>query len=171
MAKLFIEDLEVKGKRVLMRVDFNVPLTEDGKVADDSRIRAALPSIRFVLDHGGSLVLMSHLGRPKGKIVPSLSLRPVAERLSELLGRRVEQLDDCVGPAVRNRVARMQPGDVVLLENLRFHPEEKENDDSSAGSSPPSAISTSTTPSEPRTANMRPSWESPDTSPSRPRAT
>lgn len=129
MRKLFIEDLDLKGRRVLMRVDFNVPLSKrDGSVADDLRIRAALPSIRYVLDNGGSLVLMSHLGRPDGRVVPSLSLRPVSERLSVLLGRPVAQLGDCVGPAVEEFVRAMKPGDIAVLENLRFHPEEEEND-------------------------------------------
>jgi phosphoglycerate kinase len=129
MAKLFIEDLDVKGKRVLMRVDFNVPLDKAGRVADDTRIRAALPSIRYVIEHGGRLILMSHLGRPKGKADPAFSLRPVAERLGELLGKPVKQLDDCVGAEVKEEVDRMQPGDVVVLENLRFHRGEKDNDE------------------------------------------
>jgi 3-phosphoglycerate kinase len=130
MAKLFIEDLDVGGKRVLMRVDFNVPLGGDGRVEDDSRIRAALPSIRYVVEHGGKLILMSHLGRPKGKVVRSMSLRPVAERLSELVGRPVLQLEDCVGEKATEAVAGMHPGDIVMLENLRFHPEEEKNDPS-----------------------------------------
>ncbi len=128
MAKLFIEDLDVKGKRVLMRVDFNVPIDGDGRVADDSRIRAALKSIRYVMGNGGKLILMSHLGRPKGKAVPSLTLRPVAGRLSELLRKPVTQLDDCVGDSVKRAVDEMAPGDVVLLENLRFHAGEEKND-------------------------------------------
>ena len=128
MTKLFIEDLDVKGKRVLMRVDFNVPLDPSGRVADDSRIRAALPSIQYIVGHGGKLVLMSHLGRPKGKRVPSLSLAPVAARLSEILRQPVRQVDDCVGPKAAKAVAAMAPGDAVMLENLRFHPEEEKND-------------------------------------------
>jgi phosphoglycerate kinase len=128
MAKLSIKDLDVKGRHVLMRVDFNVPIGGNGLVADDSRIRAALPSIRYVVKKGGELILMSHLGRPKGKVVPSLSLRPVSKRLHELLGCPVVQLDDCVGKDVRVAVDRMAPGNIVLLENLRFHPEEEEND-------------------------------------------
>jgi len=128
MDKLFIEDLNVSGKRVLMRVDFNVPLTDGGLVADDSRIRAALPSIRYVMEHGGMLILMSHLGRPKGKVVRSMSLAPAAERLSALIGRPVLHLGDCVGPAVREAVAGMRPGGILMLENLRFHPEEEKND-------------------------------------------
>jgi len=139
MAKLFIEDLDVKGKRVLMRVDFNVPL-KDGNVENDKRLRASLPSIRYVLDHGASLVLMSHLGRPDGERNPKYSLRPVAARLGELLGREVQFLDDCVGEAVEKACAALKPGEVVLLENLRFHIEEegkaKKKDGSSVKADP-----------------------------------
>ena len=125
--KLGIQDLDVKGKRVLMRVDFNVPL-KDGKITDDSRIRKAAPSIQRVIDHGGKLVLMSHLGRPKGKVVEEMRLAPCAKRLSELIGRAVKTAPDCVGPEVEAIVDVMKPGDVVLLENLRFHPEEESNE-------------------------------------------
>jgi len=128
MAKMTVRDIGLAGKKVLMRVDFNVPLDDDGNITDDTRIRAALPTIRYVLEQGASLVLMSHLGRPKGEVKPGLSLAPAAERLGELLGAPVKQLDDCVGPGVEAAVAKMEPGDVVLLENLRFHPEEKKND-------------------------------------------
>ncbi len=127
MAKLTVRDLELKGKRVLMRVDFNVPL-EGEDVRDDTRIRAALPTIRYVLERGGKLILMSHLGRPKGKVVPELSLKPVAGRLSELLGKPVRMAPDCVGPEVEKMVDELKEGDVLLLENLRFHPEEEKND-------------------------------------------
>jgi len=127
MAKMTVRDIGLAGKKVLMRVDFNVPL-DDGNITDDTRIRAALPTIRYVLEQGASLVLMSHLGRPKGEVKPELSLAPAAKRLGELLGAPVKQLDDCVGPGVEAAVAKMEPGDVVLLENLRFHPEEKKND-------------------------------------------
>ncbi len=128
MAKLSIDDLDLHGKRVLMRVDFNVPLTPDLKVADDTRIRAALPSIKKVIDAGGMAVLMSHLGRPKGQVKEEMRLRPAAVRLGELLGREVKMAPDCVGPEVEAMVAAMKPGDVLLLENLRFHKAETDND-------------------------------------------
>jgi phosphoglycerate kinase len=127
MNKKTIRDIDVQGKRVLVRVDFNVPL-KDGAVADDTRIRAALPTLEYLLEHGAALILCSHLGRPKGKVVPELKMDPVAERLSDLLGVPVTKLDDCVGPEVEAKAAAMQPGDVILLENTRFHPEEKAND-------------------------------------------
>ena len=124
MAKLFIEDLQLARTRVLMRVDFNVPV-KDGKVENDRRLRASLPSIRYVLAHGASLVLMSHLGRPDGQRIGKYSLGPVAERLQELLGTRVRFLPDCVGPNVEQACAVLKPGEVILLENLRFHLEEE----------------------------------------------
>ena len=124
MAKLFIEDLSLKGKRVLIRVDFNVPI-KDGKVENDKRLRASLPSIRYVLGQGASLVLMSHLGRPDGQKIAKYSLAPVAERLQELLGTPVKFLPDCVGPEVERACAALKPGEVALLENLRFHIEEE----------------------------------------------
>ncbi len=128
MAKLSIDDLDLKGKHVLMRVDFNVPLTPDLKVADDTRIRAALPSIKKVIDAGGMAILMSHLGRPKGQVKEEMRLRPAAVRLGELLGREVKMAPDCVGPEVEAMVAAMKPGDVLMLENLRFHKAETDND-------------------------------------------
>lgn len=128
MNKMSIRDVDVKNKRVLMRVDFNVPLDDQGHITNDTRIRKALPTIQYVVEHGGKLILMSHLGRPKGKRVPSMSLRPAAERLSELLGKPVQFIDDCVGEAVEKAVAALQPGDVLLLENLRFYIEEEKND-------------------------------------------
>jgi len=123
-----IEDLDVKGRRVLMRVDFNVPQNDDGSISDDTRIRRALPSIRAVLERGARLILMSHLGRPEGKAVPKLRMDPVAERLGELLGRPVRKMNDCIGPEVEEAVTTMQDGDVILLENLRFHAGEKEGE-------------------------------------------
>lgn len=126
MKKATIKDVDLNEKRVLMRVDFNVPL-ENGEVTDDTRIRRALPTIKYILNHGASLVLMSHLGRPKGKMVPELKMDPVARRLSQLLGKPVEKLDDCIGPEVEKKVNQMKPGQVILLENTRFHPEEKKN--------------------------------------------
>ena len=127
MDKLAITDLNMRGKRVFMRVDFNVPI-RDAQVGDDLRIRASLPSIRYAVDQGAILILASHLGRPKGGPDPAYSLAPVARRLSVLLGREVKFVPDCVGPAVENAVAGAHPGDVILLENLRFHKEEEAND-------------------------------------------
>jgi phosphoglycerate kinase len=118
--KQFIEDVALKGKRVLVRVDFNVPV-KDGVVESDKRLRESLPTLNYVLAQGGSLVMMSHLGRPDGKRVEKHSLKPVAARLQELLGRPVKFIDDCVGPEVEKAAAALQPGEVLLLENLRFH--------------------------------------------------
>jgi len=128
MAKLNIDDLQLKGKKVLTRVDFNVPLDENLQITDDHRIRAALPTIEKILSEGGYPVLMSHLGRPRGQVVPDMSLRPVASKLEELLGRTVRMAPDCVGPSVQNLIEEMSLGTVVLLENLRFHRQETEND-------------------------------------------
>jgi phosphoglycerate kinase len=125
-AKRTIRDVDPSGKKVLVRVDFNVPLA-DGAVADDTRIRAALPTITYLLEHGAAIALCSHLGRPTGAD-PKQSLRPVARRLTELLGRDVPLLPDSVGPAIREAVGKLRPGDAVLLENVRFHPEEEKND-------------------------------------------
>jgi phosphoglycerate kinase len=123
-----VKDLDVKGRKVLVRVDFNVPLTDQGDVADDTRIRAALPTIAYLLDQGAAVILMSHLGRPKGKVNDKLRLDGVAKRLESLLKKTVAKADDCVGPVAEAAAGKLQPGQVLLLENLRFHPEEEAND-------------------------------------------
>jgi phosphoglycerate kinase len=125
--KVTIRDVDVAGKRVFVRVDFNVPI-EDGKVVDDARIRAALPTIVFLIRRGAKVILASHLGRPKGKVTDSLRLRPVAERLSQLLGQEVRVTGDALGVGTQDAVRRLKKGDVLLLENLRFHKEEEAND-------------------------------------------
>ncbi|HLY21272.1 MAG TPA: phosphoglycerate kinase [bacterium] len=124
--KKTVRDIDVRGKRVFVRVDFNVPL-DHGRITDDQRIKAALPTIRYLLDHGAMVILASHLGRPKGPD-DSLRMDPVAERLGELLQRPVKKLDDCVGPVVEDQIFSMHPGDVVVLENLRFHRDEEANE-------------------------------------------
>jgi phosphoglycerate kinase len=126
-----VRDVDVQGKRVLVRVDFNVPI-ESGKVLDDWRLRATLPTIRYLTERGAKVILLSHLGRPKGKRDEQFSLRPVAQRLSELLGQPVQFADDCVGEVAEQTVAQLQAGEVLLLENLRFHAGEEANDDSFA---------------------------------------
>ncbi len=129
MNKVTVKDIEVKGKRVLVRVDFNVPLDEKtGDIADDNRIRAALPTIKYLKDHGAKVILMSHLGRPKGKVVKNLRLNAIAERLSQVLRQPVAMAPDCVGAGVERMVAAMKAGDVLMLENLRFHKEEEAGD-------------------------------------------
>ncbi|MBA7630424.1 Phosphoglycerate kinase [subsurface metagenome] len=126
MDRMSVRDIEISGKRVLVRVDFNVPLDEEiGEITDDGRIRATLPTIKYLIEQGARVILMSHLGRPKGKIVDNLRLSVVARRLSQLLGQQVETTSDCVGPEVERSVANLKGGDVLLLENLRFHPEEE----------------------------------------------
>ncbi|HWT00285.1 MAG TPA: phosphoglycerate kinase [Pyrinomonadaceae bacterium] len=132
MNKLSIKDIDLKGKRVFVRVDFNVPV-KGGKVEDDTRIRGALPTIQYTTEQGGRVVLASHLGRPKGERVEKYSLRPVAEHLAQLLGGPVEFAGDCVGEEAGKKTEALKDGDVLLLENLRFHAEEEENDDAFAG--------------------------------------
>jgi phosphoglycerate kinase len=127
MDKLTVEDLDLKGKRVLMRVDFNVPL-EKGRVANDKRIRAALPTIKYIINAGGKLILMSHLGRPEGRRVPELSLEPCVAVLGALLGRKVRFVDDCIGETVEAAVESLGESDILLLENLRYYPQETNND-------------------------------------------
>ncbi len=128
MSKKTVKDVEVSHKRVLVRVDFNVPLSSNGEVLDDFRIRAALPTINYLVEHNAKVILMSHLGRPKGKVVESLRMNPVAKKLAEISNLNVKKLDDCIGEEVKKEVFAMKDGDVVLLENLRFHKGEKEND-------------------------------------------
>ena len=128
MAKVSIADLELSGKRVLIRVDFNVPLSEAHEVTDDTRIRAALPTIRHAMERGAKVALISHLGRPKGKVVPSMSLAPAAARLARLLGRPVPMASDCMGEQVKAAVAALPPGGVVMLENCRFYAGDEKND-------------------------------------------
>jgi phosphoglycerate kinase len=127
MDKLTVEDLDVKGKRVLMRVDFNVPL-ESGRVVNDKRIRAALPTINTITNNNGKLILMSHLGRPKGQRVPELSLEPCVTVLNALLGRKVKFVDDCIGPDVDTAIGSLGEGEILLLQNLRYYQRETEND-------------------------------------------
>jgi phosphoglycerate kinase len=127
MNKKTVRDIDLKGKRVLMRVDFNVPMA-GGAVTDDKRIRAALPTIQYVLDQGASLILMSHLGRPKGGPDPEFSLKAAAEALGKLLGKPVQMASDCIGPQVEALVEALKPGEVLMLENVRFHKEEEKND-------------------------------------------
>jgi len=129
MQKKTLSDISLQGKRVLMRVDFNVPLDQDRNITDEKRIVEALPSIRKVIDDGGRLILMSHLGRPKGKVNPAFSLAPVAKRLSELIDCPVTMAKDCIGNEVMQQVLALQDGEVLMLENLRFHNEEEENND------------------------------------------
>lgn len=128
MPKLSLRDLDLKGKRIFMRVDFNVPLDEQGSITDDTRIRATLPTIQYAIENGARLILASHLGRPKGKPNPKMSLQPAAARLSELLGKPVQFAADSIGAEAETKAQGMEDGEVLLLENLRFHPEEEKNE-------------------------------------------
>ena len=132
ITKRTIDQVDLSGKRVVIRCDFNIPLDDSLQITDDSRLRAALPTINHVADEGASVILCSHLGRPNGEPIPELSLAPVAKRLRRLLGKDVIFAPDCVGPKVKNLVSQLKPGDVLLLENLRFHPEEEQNDENFA---------------------------------------
>ncbi len=134
LGKMTIEDLPIKGKRVFIRVDFNVPLDNNMVITDDRRIRSAMPTINYAIDEGAKVILASHLGRPKGKVDPRYSLAPVAKRLAARLNKEVIFMPDCVGPQVENAVAKMKDGDVLLLENLRFHAEEEKNEEAFAKS-------------------------------------
>ncbi|GGK27431.1 phosphoglycerate kinase [Caldalkalibacillus thermarum] len=127
MAKKSVRDIEVKGKRVLCRVDFNVPLDGE-RITDDTRIRAALPTIKYLLEQGAIVILASHLGRPKGQVKEELRLDPVAKRLADLLGKEVYKADEAIGPEVEQQIAKLEPGEVLLLENVRFYPGEEKND-------------------------------------------
>lgn len=126
--KRTIEDVDIKGKKVFIRADFNVPLDDNLKITDDRRIRSTLPTINYAIDEGAKVILSSHLGRPKGKVDPKLSLAPVAKRLQRLLNKEVSFAPDCIGGQIEELVSRMKAGDVLLLENLRFHPGEEKND-------------------------------------------
>lgn len=125
----FIDDIDIRGKKVLFRFDFNVPLDSSLNITDDTRIKAVLPSVNYALDEGARVIIMSHLGRPKGKPVPEMSLAPVAKRLTRLLGKEVRMAPDCIGSEVRKLIDDLKPGGILLLENLRFHGEEEKNDD------------------------------------------
>lgn len=129
MAKASVRNVEAQGKTALIRVDFNVPLDENGAITDDTRIRAALPTIEYLIAQGAKLILCSHLGRPDGSVVPAMSVKPAADRLSELLGKDVAFVDDCIGDKVANAAAKLQPGYVLVLENTRFHTEETSKDE------------------------------------------
>ncbi|GAH77809.1 unnamed protein product, partial [marine sediment metagenome] len=132
MNKSSVRDIEVEGKRVLLRVDFNVPLDEMGEITDDSRIQATLPTIKYLIDRGARVILCSHLGRPDGKVIEKLRLATVGKRLSQILGQTVAITPDCIGPDVEKAVEELSNGEVLLLENVRFHPEEEGNDASFA---------------------------------------
>jgi phosphoglycerate kinase len=126
--KQSVRDIDVSNRKVLVRVDFNVPMDRHGEIADDSRIRAAIPTIQYLQVNGAAIILCSHFGRPDGKVVASLRLDPIADRLSQLLNQPVQTVDDCIGPQVEMAAAALQPREILMLENLRFHPEEENND-------------------------------------------
>ncbi|MBI3325074.1 MAG: phosphoglycerate kinase [Candidatus Omnitrophica bacterium] len=154
--KRTVKDVALAGKRVLMRADFNVPLDGSGAITDDTRIRETLPTVQHILQQGGRLVLLSHLGRPDGTRNPAYSLAPVATRLGELLKRPVQFVEDCLGPEVEQRAGALKPGEVLLLENVRFHPEEEKNDPAFAKHLAGWASCMSTTPSGRLTGPMPP---------------
>ncbi|HCD10621.1 MAG TPA: phosphoglycerate kinase, partial [Thermoanaerobacter sp.] len=126
--KKTVRDIDVAGKRVLVRVDFNVPMDENKNITDDTRIKAALPTIQYLINNNAKVILISHLGRPKGKVNPEYSLKPVAKRLSELLGKQVSMAEDVIGEDAKAKAAALKEGEVLLLENVRFHAEEEKND-------------------------------------------
>ena len=128
MDKKTVRDLDVAGKKVLVRVDFNVPLNDKGEITDDTRITASLPTIQYLLEQKAAVILMAHLGRPKGQVKPELSLAPVAKHLGKLLGKKILFAPDCVGEAAQAAASKLKPGHILLLENLRFHKEEEKND-------------------------------------------
>jgi phosphoglycerate kinase len=130
--KKTVKDIDVKGKKVLVRVDFNVPLDKDLNITDDSRIVSSLPTIKYLIENRAKVILISHLGRPEGKVVDKYKMDPVAKRLEELLGKKVKKLNDCIGEEVKNEINKMKEGDVILLENVRFHIEEEKNEESFA---------------------------------------
>ena len=132
MNKMSIKDIDVKGKRVFCRVDFNVPM-QNGVITDDTRVRAALPTIQYLMEQGAKVILASHMGRPKGQVNEDMRLTPVAKKLSELLGKEVAKADEAYGEAVEAQIAQMNEGDVLLLENVRFYPGEEKNVDENAG--------------------------------------
>jgi phosphoglycerate kinase len=126
--KKTVEDIDVRGKKVLLRVDYNVPVDKNNNITDDSRIRASLPTLKYIIERSAKVILCSHFGRPKGKVVESLRLKVAAERLSELIGKKIKALSDCVGEEVKRETSALKEGEIIMLENLRFHPEEEAND-------------------------------------------
>ena len=125
-----LRDLDIKGKKLLIRVDFNVPLDEQGNITDDIRIRGVLPTINHALDENAKVIIISHMGRPKGQRVEKYSMAPAAKRLSRLISKEVKLASDCIGDEVKAMIDAMQPGEIIMLENLRFHAEEQQNDES-----------------------------------------